>query len=407
MSAEAIKKLCAVLARHNEVIGKAYLDTRNVIPLHEEGNDAAITALLAQRLAWHLDEDEGVRLSTKLVALLDQAVRADWQLNSSNSVAIYWRDLNACLQDYNVSSTPADTEMTRRALQECAARLIEEIRSAIGQFGRFIERGYAYAQSSEIRLQQNERTLARAKELVEMMESCDLTDYQRAAGTNQDLRTLFYRHLPKAFEHALKELRRILGDLQTMLTKIREEQTKALLLRTFQNTYERTPGFMPAEPAMLNGVISHFNIAEPLLAPAEPNIYHRGHEEQLVGIVQSLGIQKQNQPSGMPVAAAEIDNVTTQIAEAPEADPLFEAAEACLMWLEESGQTAKAGELYHSLEIKEPYDLWLYALLNYVQGMPKHDYERVSIQYTDHHDDVLTGFRTVKDLTLSMVASPA
>ncbi|MFT5889579.1 MAG: hypothetical protein ACI9BO_002406 [Zhongshania sp.] len=138
------------------------------------------------------------RLASKLIRLLDQAVRADRQMHTSHNVAMYWRDLNGCLADYKKSISPSDIDMNRTALQECAAKLIEEIRFAIDQFGRFIERGYAYAQSADIRLQQNERTLAKAQELVEMMESFDLVDYQRATRTEDNLRALFFRHLPNA-----------------------------------------------------------------------------------------------------------------------------------------------------------------------------------------------------------------
>jgi hypothetical protein len=42
-----------------------------------------------------------------------------------------------------------------------------------------------------------------------MMESLDLVDYQLATRTEENLRALFFRHLPNTFETALKDLRHV------------------------------------------------------------------------------------------------------------------------------------------------------------------------------------------------------
>ena len=401
MSVDAIKKLCAALGRHSEVISEAYLHQRNTISVNDD-TDAAVKSLLNLRLAWFLDEEEGVRLSSKLIHLLDQAVRSDRQLHTSNNAAMYWRDLNGCLADYKKSVSPSDIDMNRTALQECAAKLIEEIRFAISQFGRFIERGYAYTQSADIRLQQNERTLAKAQELVEMMESFDLLDYQRATGTDSDLRTLFYRHLPNAFEAALKDLRHVLGGLQNLITKIREEQALASLLRTFENAFERNPGYLPSEPAMMNGVVEVLNCADPILQPAAPNLYDYTQADALVVLVQSLGVSKSIATPDVVATNVDILNVTDQSEPAPTPDILYQAAEACLAWLDDEGGERSASDFYAALAITEPYDLWLYALLNFVQGMPDTDQKRLSIDYHEIQHPVLDGNRTITDFTLGM-----
>lgn len=403
MSAEAIKRLLSGLHRHCDTISDAYLHNQNTISTISDDTDAAVKALLQQRMVWFLDEDEGVRLSSKLVGLLDSAVRSDRQLHGSNNAAVYWRDLGECLADYKKSHSAHDIEMNRSALQECAAKLIEEIGYAISQFGRFIDRGYAYAESAEIRLQQNARTTERAKELVEMMESCDLSDYKRATGSDRVLRALFYRHLPQAIEEALKNLRRILGDLQHLLTKIREELAMAKMLRGLQNAYEKNPGFEPSEPVMINGVAEVFNIAEPLLLPCAPNIYDRRQEVDLANIVMALGISKRKTDNNVAEGRIEIDNVMNQTEEQPEADPLFVASKECITWLQETGGIGCASEFYKLLGLDTPYDSWLYAFLNYIQSMPKDQRALVDIEFDEVIDPIFTGNRTIFDFSVEVM----
>mgnify|MGYP007055201610 FL=1 len=233
-STDAIFQLFGTLKRHREIVAQAYLKNNKQISYSIE-TEAAVNALLKQKLAWHLDEFDGVQLSSKLVTLLDQAVRSERRLQIGDSVGRLWTELGGHLSDYRISQNEHDKELTKLSLQECAHDLIEEINQAVGRYARFIDRGYAFAQSIEVRLQQNERVLKRATELAEMMEACDLTDYQQATGEDPLLRKLFCRYLPQAFERARKEFRRAIGDLQALITKIREEQALSGLIHCFQS----------------------------------------------------------------------------------------------------------------------------------------------------------------------------
>lgn len=398
---DGIKKLCAVLHRHHELIADAYFSGHRQIP-HTENNEKAIAALLQQKVAWHLDELEGVQLSSKLTALLDVAVRAERRLQIGDDVGRLWAELDGHLSDYKISRSNVDHDNTKFCLLECAHDLIEEVNQAILRYARYIDRNFSFAQSIELRLQQNERVLKRAAELIEILEGCDLTDYQKATGDDPVLRKLFCRYMPQSLEKAKKEFRRTVADLQAMLTSIREEQVLSELIHCFQAQYERDPGFTPSEPAFIDGIPVVFNIASHLMGKASPNIYIDSHIDSLADIAQSIQIAApidRKKADNEPVI---LDDSRNQEAEPTPSDELFDASQAAIEWVIDNNSCVKASVLYRELGIVEAYDIWIYAFLNSFFGLELTTREALSLTLDEIPDPVFTGNRTVVDLELAM-----
>jgi hypothetical protein len=88
--------------------------------------DDVICSYRYSALFTFLDDQTSRARVAQTLQLLGRDVR-----QTSHSVAMYWRDLNGCLADYKKSISPSDIDLNRTALQECAAKLIEEIRFAI------------------------------------------------------------------------------------------------------------------------------------------------------------------------------------------------------------------------------------------------------------------------------------
>jgi hypothetical protein len=399
-SYDAIKQLCSTLNRHHEAIADAYLNNQRQIPLNEE-TEKAIKALTKQKLVWNINEYDGAQLSRKLVSLLDLAVRSNRRL-SSDSIGSLWRELDDHLADYNISRNPTDRENSKTSLQECAYNLIEEIQRAITQYATYIDRNYAFANSIELRLQQNERVLKRAKDLAEIMEGCDLSQYQSGLSAAPELRQVFCRYLPQAFERARKEFRRTISDLQNLITKIREEQGLSNLIRCFQAQYEKAPGFFPETPGIQGRPPESFNIATKLLKQAKPNIYIESQVDDLAALVQNLKFKQSGENNAKQNKIISVSDVRDQIAEPLPSDELLEAAQASIEWLFDSGATLTAFELHQRLNIKDSFDIWLYALANTVYSLDETSRESINMEFIDQLDPIFSGNRTILDLQLSV-----
>lgn len=399
-SHDAIKRLFAALNRHSDTIAGAYLAKGSKhIPATQE-NDAAIQALLSHRMAWQLDDADGVQLSSVLTAVLDRVVRSARRLQIKDGVRALWDEMEGHLQDYKKAGrSEQDKEDIRHKLEENAHNLMEEIQEAIRNFGVYISRGYSQPLSLDIRIQQNSRVLARAEELIVMMETFvpALADFQKSLHTDSGLSRIFHRYLPRSFESALKDLRHIVGDLQQLMTKLREEESLSNLVRCFQSHYERNPGFEPVEPAMIDTIPASLNVAAPLLHPAYPNIYDDFQRDDLAELVarvsREIGVPSpRRERSAEPVAYA-IDRQE----DPPPPDVLYEAAAASMQHLMSVGGACNASTLYQLLGLSEPYDLWLYAFLNYINGMADVDRARLSVAFDETPDPLFSGNRVIND----------
>ena len=114
-------------------------------------------------------------------------------------------------------------------------------------------------------------------------------------------------------------------------------------------------------------------------------------------MIESMQISLNAKPDATDESKGEIDDVLGQWVEEQVPDELQEASIESINWLLSTGKPITANELYGLLELQESYELWLFAFLNYIHGLPQHERARVNIEYDEEVHPIFNGNRTIKD----------
>ena len=391
-------QLINVLHRHKNVISDAYLKNgRRIAPGPDTEN--AVKALLKERLAWHLDEVDGIHLGSKLVGLLDLSIKNQRRVQAGDNIGSLLNELKDALDDYKLSSHEVDKEQTKLDLQECAFKLIEETHLVIKRYALFIERGFSHVKSFELRYKQNKRVLQRAKELNGIFETFDLVEFQKASGADPVLGRIFNRILPREVARASKEFRRALGELQDRLNTIRTEMEISSMLRSVQAQFERDPGFECTPPSMISGVPLEFNIAAPLIEPAQPNIYSESHFDDLAEIASKITsrpidrVKDVNIEEQKPLKDTRENTVVTD-----PPDLVNDASMAAVEYVIDTGHKVTASDVYEKLEVDVDYEIWLYMLFNTINSLNDEERALIMVKFDQERDPVFTGNFTISDI---------
>ena len=393
---DRIVKLINTLHSNKELIADLYLESE--ISIHDPSLTLNTVKRLQQhKLIWFMEDEDRIHLSSTLSKLIDNAFQFDRVMLSGATAVPLYDEIFTNMTLYRSARTESDREELKRRTRECSIHFIQTLQEDINWFSRYIERGYGMIDSFEIRLSLNKRVIQKAEKLKDLLENIDLTTLQKQAGGDVVLRPLFFRYLPQARTSGLKELRNIVATLRQLMTKILKEKEISSLVLAFVNHYEQHPDFVPEPPLSLL-TERQWHLSSPGMASASPPTHDDDHTEGLSSILDQLNlVSKEPSTSDDPATLLMTDNRVHEEVEL-EPDVFFQAAAAMISVVEEEGVALLASDVYEQMQLEDEYELWLFALSNYIFGLPETQRVRIDTDYTETIDPVFTGNSTVTDI---------
>ncbi|GAA4650965.1 hypothetical protein GCM10023116_32480 [Kistimonas scapharcae] len=393
--------LINTLHTNRELIADLYLNQETSV-FDPSLSLKTIQKLQQHKLIWNLDDEDRIHLSSTLSKLIDNAFQFDRVMLSGATAVPLYDEICTSMTHYRVAKTESDRGELKRRIRENCIHFIQTLQEDISWFSRYIERGYGMIDSFEIRLSLNKRVIEKAEKLKDLLENIDMGTLQKQSGGDIVLRPLFYRYLPQARTSGLKELRNIVANLRHLMTRILEEKEISSLVLAFVNYYEQHPDFVPEEPFSLFSE-RQWHLSSPGMTPAFPPIHDDECLEDLTSLLAQLHLNPKEQSKTEDTAdRAMTDNRSHEVVEVVP-DVFYQAAAAMLSVVEEDGVVLMASNVYEQMQFQEEYELWLFALSNYLFGLPETQRARISVDYTEIEDAVFTGNSIVTDIKVCAV----
>ncbi len=393
---DRIVTLINTLHSNRELIADLYLEQEASV--HDPSLSLKkIQKLQQHKLIWTLEDEDRVHLSSTLSKLIDNSFQFDRVMLSGATAAPLYEEICNNMTLYRLARSDPDREELKRHIRENCIHFIQTLQEDISWFSRYIERGYGMIDSFEIRLSLNKRVIEKSEKLKDLLENIDMVGLQKQAGGDIVLRPLFYRYFPQARTSGLKELRNIVAILRHLMTRILEEKERSSLVLAFVNYYEQHPDFVPEEPFSLFSE-KQWHISSPGITPALPPIHDDDCFEDLSLILVQLHLKQQGHVEGDSfIDRTMTDNRQHEEIES-EPDVFYQAAAAMISIVEEDGVALLASDVYEQMMFEDEYELWLFALSNYVFGLPETQRARIGVDYTEIQDSVFTGNSIVTDI---------
>ncbi len=384
---------------HREALLDAYLNHHGSIPDSEE-NKPVIRALLKHHLAWRLEEDEPVQISSALTPTLSAVTRSYRRTTADLSIAHLWSELQEAIevyQDAKQRGSHADSETYIGMAYDLGHQLIENLREAVTQFSHHISSGFTYIHDLHLRARENRRVILRASQLNDVLETFDHASLQQLAGVDPQLRRLLLRALPKALEACGKELLHAIVRLTEMLHTITRHQRLSQLIDAVAGLYQADHAYTP-DIEWMEDVPPAVNMSVPVLQRSMVDPRNPEHEDDLTTIVNSL--PKLDPLEEEAFTPSGVQDVLEQATEVIAPHPVQVAANLMIEMALESPSPISAQQIHRAYPVESDMEMWLLTLVNTVNALPDKQRQQLDMSFVESTDPVLSGNRWVRDLTL-------
>lgn len=399
MSGE-VKKVLRLLNRHSELIIDAYHHNHGEIT-ETQDNEQALSDLIASRLAWRADDSLNVRLSGTLTHLLDHSLRNSYRRHVDANIGGRIHDLEGLIDNYRAANKKMahhDAQVYWRSIEEQVYDLREMLKNTTRQLWRQITSEFAYVTNLDSKIKENERVLAQAKRLNDGLELTQYTELVELAGTDIPLRRLLLKVLASGISQCQQELCDALHRLKELLFELRKQQHQGHLIKTFYQHFQSNPDFLgkmilTSLPSIINQAIPQPTLAyADLLDPAQELAF-----TELLSNLRKQQITPESHPHTRAISP-DFDNALISIP----TSPLKHAVDQFIEQVITNPSPLSARQFYHLAPADCDQDLWLYAILTYLQSLSPDERHLLHIEYREFPDPVFNGNTLVEDFQVSL-----
>lgn len=262
----------ALLSRNTELLAEACLENQGVI-LESEAPPKLITDLLAQRLAFRLDENERYVQVSRVVSELFHHVTQSYRRRlSSGAIEDLFEQLKHAINSYFEVSAAGNAEDRKHyelEVQEVVADLIDSLRMIIQRFSGYVRNEFSIVSNLVQRIKENERAIDEAARLNDLFATITPQELSELARSDLILSRLLKHLLGRAVRECTEELHDVLHKLRENLAKLEADkkyQRQNQLIDGILQHYQRNPGYQPE--------VNHYEHLPQLLAMVTPLKLH-------------------------------------------------------------------------------------------------------------------------------------
>lgn len=398
---EEAEQLIKVLYRHRELIVDAYLNHNDeLIPTPE--NEKAIASLVKNRLAYLLDDPPITRLSTSVTELMESGLRYSRRRGISADTARRLQELKDLVDSYRLANHKCafeDANQLMRKIEDATYQLIEQITSSTRVFFQYINDGFGYYSTLEVRIKENERVIKQASRLNDDLLLFDMMMLQELAGHDASLNKLFLGPLLTAVSKSGTNLVDAIHRLKKMLFKLREQQGRAELVKVLTQHYQKYPEYRPSCVDALAEFPSTLNVAPPLSVRVIPDCYSIASSDLLIELLE--GVRKVSVPDEereeTEQALLEDENDSPiELVMSPLESSVYELYKRVVS----SGEPTSAREHYSLTPEGTSMDLWLFIASARYECLTALEKKSISIRYEGDYHPHFDGNQKITDVIL-------
>lgn len=402
MSAELdAQAAIAALYNHRQVVVGAHINDRGTIRDSEDTN-AAITALKKHRLVWYHPEDEAAQLNGALSQMLDHSLRNFRRQMASEVISSILENLqNHLVVDYLETKKRClrqDQERLKTEITECIYDLIDRLTQSVTIFAQYLSSGFTYVTDLELRLRENQRVIRMGEKLNDVLKEFDMEELDQLAGSDEDLRKLLSRTLPRYIELVQTELVNTLHQLTALLNSTREGAKRSRLIGAFERAYGNDKGFEPSIDGLVN-IPPILNLVHNQLILPWVNPDDASAEVVLAGYCQGL-VKPQETNKDYEETPVTIEDATELPSIELIPDPIVSAADDLIQCVLLDGLQTTASQSLLALEIDCPMSLWMGVLMNCIHSLSSEKRNCLKVRFIEENNSFYPDNYSVYDVVL-------
>ncbi|MBS9405342.1 hypothetical protein KG088_17150 [Halomonas sp. TRM85114] len=407
------KKAIQSIHRHLDVILDACLQQQGKLYLSEETEKAA-NALLAHRLAFHLnDEEEEVIVTSALADFIHFITQSHRRRVASGEVGDKWRELDQAVSQYNIAKgkhSATEEEKYHRLVREVVYQLIDTMRQVATRFSEYVYNDFRSISDIEIKIKENEFALSEAEKMNTLFESISYDQLAEMAGADPYLVNLLNKQLAREIDILSREVLDAIHQLKRSLTQLvkksAEYQRQNRLINAFISHYEDNPDFTPSFPVEDRPVDALMGV-EPIAMEGHPDLQDPRQEEKLIELatravlkVQSEKEGQEREDSGSKCVKVDVQDHGTLHTSSQEEPEQASAREffAYLSLALEAKEEVSGRWFYEFLDIDTTMEIWLLTLMNQFYEMDKDETEAFLMRYVTEPVTGYSGNHLLRDL---------
>lgn len=396
---EGIKRL-RLLHRHSSLLMQLYAGGTV-----DEGEVAenAIKQLLQARVLWRSDEDGSLRISHKLRELIAEMVADEERRSTHADVASFLQDLRGLANRYLEAQNKADystLEHVRKLLTDAVDDFNSRFADAIDSLWQRLNSDFGFVHTLDEKIRENTRAQEQARRLHDGLELIDFEEWIEVAGSHGFLRKLLVSQWQHQVSQHYSSLRLVHERLELLITRFREQQASAKLLRGMVHYLRTHTQYQPHAYHQRSHVPSHFNVAAALPLVAHAQMDNPSDHAHILALFSAM---PKRHAEAVELASAEAVQIAEQESVAPLQGAMKKAAEAFYMQVvEQGGAPLSAVEYWQQQAHDWPADIWLFQVLSEYQGLPRSQKQHFHFAPREVPASTTNALRLVRDYELRL-----
>ncbi|HLR17346.1 MAG TPA: hypothetical protein VK099_05680 [Alcanivoracaceae bacterium] len=396
---EGMKRL-RLLHRHSAVLMNAYagaaIDEAQL-------TEAALQQLLQARVLWRSDEDGSLRISHKLRELIAEMIADEQRRQAHADVGAFLQELRHLTNRYLEAQNKADystLEHVRTLLTNTVDDFNSRFADAIDSLWQRLNSDFGFVDTLADKIRENARAQEQARRLNDGLALIDFEEWIDVAGSHGFLRKLLVSQWQQQVSQHYSSLRVVLERLELLITRFREQQASAKLVRGMVHYLRTNTQYQPHAYHQRSQVPALFNVAAALPLVAHPQVERHADQEAMLALFAAMPKRRED---SIELAAATAVQVAEQASVAPLQGEVKQAATAFYMRaVESNGEVLSAMDFWREEEHEWPADIWLFQVLSEYQGLPKSQQRYFYLAAQEEQASATNALRLVRDYHLNL-----
>ncbi|RKF20882.1 phosphoenolpyruvate carboxylase [Alginatibacterium sediminis] len=393
------KRFLNLLARNSDLLMNAYLSGS----VDEDNKDnKQVKDLLASHAIWRPAVDEDLQLGLALRKLLEEALSDEHNQQVDANIGSRLASLRTKAEHYREAVHEGDLASADAYLQDLSLvtyDLNQSLKQSVRVLWSRINNEFGYVASLKAKIRENELAQQQLNELLQSLELLNFETLSKIAGDLRELRRLLCSNLHQVVVDVSQELAVVQTKLISLLGRFRQLRGRSRLLKGFTLYCEQHPDFHPSDPSGQLQVPSLFKQAAPLLKSASVNLYNPEHEQQLLGIVAKIHVQRVN---GTQIQEQEENFTSLEQAELYEIHDSGISAdvERYLNEIIDSAQDLSALDFFEREQLKWRAEDWLYQVIGGYNALSDEGKQFFALEAIEEAHPEFSGNKYIRDLRL-------
>lgn len=393
-------RLLRMLGRHAETVMDVYLSGA----VDEANADAGVLKKLTEAgILWRPEEDEGLRLTRSVRALLEEGLKDERNRQINANVGSALATIKTLADHYKEARSHSDysaAEAYLADLSEHVYAFTENLRYSIRVLWGRINNEFGYVGTISAKIRENELAQSQVSELLNGLELFQFSELGEIASDIRELRKLLVTTLQETLSDCTQELSVVQARLLELLGRFRQIQGRTRLLRGWLLYTDMHPDYEPMDHVAHRKVPMLFNRAEAMLGDAHVDVHNQSQEQELMEMVAR--IKSISRLDLKPVTKAAETSVVLTAAEdfdIPE-NPLKQDVEDYFVAVIDSGKRQSALEYLQEKALPWDSESWIYQVIGGFEGLSEEHKSFFELEPLGEPHPVYTGNFIIRDVEL-------